>query len=803
MTDSIQPKTNERIDYFDVAKGIAILCMIAGHMNNATANSFVFTFHVPLFFLISGYFLSEKRSVAETAKRRFVQLMVPYAVTSVLITFGKLAEAFLRGKAGSMRAAFRVVARWTIAALYGSGNVLDQLPAFVKKNIGAIWFLPALFLATLIVRYFMQYAYGIIGILLLACIGYATTDILWLPMSVQSAMFAAPFVYLGLQAQKTDFLHKKIPLVILAGMAGVWLFCIRTGGTFYVVRNYAGHGLIDILGALSGSYFVIRFSRWLEKRLRVAASFLKFCGRNSLILLCAHCWELKVLRISSWKCFAQIGALAGSSYGHIFAFWSTMLVKLLFCIAAVFLVNAVKKAASRLDGSRSEAAGGDNMWKRINESGKTIFVAAGLLFAVMLLFNVLTLKICDDYIYAFSFATGERIQSVAQIFPSMANHYYTMNGRLLTHALVQLMLMLPGVVFDLLNAGMFCGMLVLIYYHTCFRISKKHNALLFLTTAALVWRVTPVFGHVFLWLDGAVNYLWPMTLALLYLLPVLWESEGRPCLKTRAGQLLYVLLGAPIGAMSETISMGVLIVSFFSVLLQRFYRKAPVRVWRIGALLACAAGYIMMIRSPGTWKNRITGGGGFGQRLLDVLERYVSRLNWLIVLWLVLFAAALYFNRRHAAVIRSVVFMLVSVALNFMHIVANRYPLRGMLGTTIFLFMADMSLLAMFWESRYEVLVSITAALCMYFAAVSFFPGAYDILQTYHALRARENYIIESREKGDLDLKISVFDTQTEYSAAHDLRYLKKKTANDWPNLYMARYYGLNSLVGTKESTKK
>ena len=45
-----------RIEYFDIAKGMGILSIILGHMGVEGVDRIVFTFHVPLFFLISGYF---------------------------------------------------------------------------------------------------------------------------------------------------------------------------------------------------------------------------------------------------------------------------------------------------------------------------------------------------------------------------------------------------------------------------------------------------------------------------------------------------------------------------------------------------------------------------------------------------------------------------------------------------------------------------------------------------------------------------------------------------------------------------
>lgn len=58
--EDIGKPTKKRICYIDIAKGFAMLCIIAGHFGITSANRFVYTFHVPLFFLLSGYFLSTK-----------------------------------------------------------------------------------------------------------------------------------------------------------------------------------------------------------------------------------------------------------------------------------------------------------------------------------------------------------------------------------------------------------------------------------------------------------------------------------------------------------------------------------------------------------------------------------------------------------------------------------------------------------------------------------------------------------------------------------------------------------------------
>ena len=78
-----------------------------------------------------------------------------------------------------------------------------------------------------------------------------------------------------------------------------------------------------------------------------------------------------------------------------------------------------------------------------------------LVFLFLFVCNVLTKYMVDDFAYLYSFQNGHRIESIFDIFPSMAAHAQYMNGRLIPHFLVQLFTLPPTWVFDLVNAGMF------------------------------------------------------------------------------------------------------------------------------------------------------------------------------------------------------------------------------------------------------------------------------------------------------------------------------------------------------------
>ena len=84
------------------------------------------------------------------------------------------------------------------------------------------------------------------------------------------------------------------------------------------------------------------------------------------------------------------------------------------------------------------------------------------IFLLMLLGNVLTPYAVDDWAYMHSFATGERLTRFGEIFPSMAAHAQTMNGRLFAHFWAQLFLLLPKAVFNIVNALIFTALIALL-----------------------------------------------------------------------------------------------------------------------------------------------------------------------------------------------------------------------------------------------------------------------------------------------------------------------------------------------------
>lgn len=78
----------ERIDSFDICKGICILMVILGHqfekLGLRTQLQYIQTFHMPLFFVIAGVFISDNTSFKSFVLKRTKRLLVPYFISSAI-----------------------------------------------------------------------------------------------------------------------------------------------------------------------------------------------------------------------------------------------------------------------------------------------------------------------------------------------------------------------------------------------------------------------------------------------------------------------------------------------------------------------------------------------------------------------------------------------------------------------------------------------------------------------------------------------------------------------------------------------
>ena len=134
------------------------------------------------------------------------------------------------------------------------------------------------------------------------------------------------------------------------------------------------------------------------------------------------------------------------------------------------------------------------MKKRLENKSisKIIYV---LIFGFILVLNFLTPYVADDYVYMVSFDTKELLTSLSQIPESMYVHCLKMNGRLISHTLEQLFMLLPKGIFNLCNASVFTLLIRL----TVSLFNQNNTGKPFLPAVVFMalWCTTPVFDRFF------------------------------------------------------------------------------------------------------------------------------------------------------------------------------------------------------------------------------------------------------------------------------------------------------------------
>ncbi|MBO5138429.1 MAG: acyltransferase family protein [Bacilli bacterium] len=75
-----------RKSYLDVLKGIGAILVVLGHLvcYDGKIKIYIYSFHMPLFFFISGYLFKFNSNLSEFIRKKFKRLMVPYFIYTII-----------------------------------------------------------------------------------------------------------------------------------------------------------------------------------------------------------------------------------------------------------------------------------------------------------------------------------------------------------------------------------------------------------------------------------------------------------------------------------------------------------------------------------------------------------------------------------------------------------------------------------------------------------------------------------------------------------------------------------------------
>ena len=421
-------------------------------------------------------------------------------------------------------------------------------------------------------------------------------------------------------------------------------------------------------------------------------------------------------------------------------------------------------------------------------------VLTGGVFTLMLVLNILTPFICDDFTYNLNFSTKEPLGSVLEIFESMYAHSYKMNGRLISHGLAQVFMLLPPLVFDICNAAVFTATLSLI----CRLCGKERNGLLFAVSFCLFWCFLPVFGQVVLWQVGALNYFWSLTGCILFFAPYFLRfREERELLTKKWHWIVFCAFGFVFGWYSEMASFVGMCMAVCLVILDVWMNRRKFQWFRLLPVITAALGYWTMLSMPAQSANKQ--GAGLTMELLrqrfaicnEMLREY---LLFLLIAFALLFVLGLLCRLPGKTMVASALAASAGVCANYMPLMASYYPERCLCVPVLMLVMAILFLAAPQSQRKGFLAFCVAGGLILLLTVPAGLRGCRDIVSCHLQHTQREQIIATTLEKGERDVTANTVIPATAWSGFWGVRDLTDDPTT-WPNHAMALYYGLDSLA--------
>ncbi len=285
-----------RLDYIDVSKAIGVYLTILGHLVifNWKAFRFIFSFHMPLFFIIAGFIWYNRKDLPnfkKFLKNQVKHYIIPFCIVFLL----SIIQCILFPEFGYNT--YRLFSNLTITDLY-EGHMRFSF-------FGASWFLLCMFWSQLIV-------YGLMllkkhnkiifyfSLPLLLALAVFSPDIFIiipkfqrLPLKIDSALMASVFIIAGFYFAKIyekyilirDKTVRTLIILILFIFDFLRVYFVSFKGNTYVNLCDIEYALPEsyLIGSIFGSLMVINLAFFLRK-----IYFFRFIGKNTLVIFLSH-----------------------------------------------------------------------------------------------------------------------------------------------------------------------------------------------------------------------------------------------------------------------------------------------------------------------------------------------------------------------------------------------------------------------------------------------------------------------------------------------------------------------------------
>ncbi|AFR47691.1 acyltransferase family protein [Gordonia sp. KTR9] len=279
----------------DLLRVLGIVAIVAGHVwDNLFTREAIFTWHVPLFFFLTGYLWTTTRSLGTEVRKRSRTLLVPYVCWLVLISVPYVGLSVFRDS--------KQPAPLIGDILWGGAEL--------GRPYSAFWFVTALFFAAVLLRSMQRlprwtpWALSIVG--LVVCYTYSSA-VAALPLSLGVAVPATLFVLAGVSFRSVRE-HIRRPAVLGAAallVSGVLIISGLSGPMDMKQADFGTPALSVIVAAAISAGLILVAEHAIRWKGRVADWTTRLAAAGFMVVL-THAvvlWLLRTPPTGSWVDF--------------------------------------------------------------------------------------------------------------------------------------------------------------------------------------------------------------------------------------------------------------------------------------------------------------------------------------------------------------------------------------------------------------------------------------------------------------------------------------------------------------------
>lgn len=264
----------KRLDYLDYAKGTAILLVVLAHIyafntdiSRGIVITWIYSFHMPLFFIISGLLMKLKHNELnkETIIKRFKGIIIPYFLFSSLA----------------------IIVNQILYGINVKQAIKETLLTISGVGIDVLWFLPALFFGEVLLLLLNKYIKNInIRLYFILVIGILATFITKengvILVFVARIMISMLFISIGYYLYNI-IINRNISIIQLTILIIVQAILSNINRFVDLNNLVLGNIFLYFINSCIGTIIIINLCRRISK-----SNILSYLGKNSIVILGFH-----------------------------------------------------------------------------------------------------------------------------------------------------------------------------------------------------------------------------------------------------------------------------------------------------------------------------------------------------------------------------------------------------------------------------------------------------------------------------------------------------------------------------------